>query len=199
MFARELDLRISEADYLVLEAASTFKHEFFQGYIISMAGSSVGHNRITGNVTWALNNQLIRRGCLVVPNDLRVRMPGGDYAYPDVVALCDEPRLHPNVKPDTLLNPTLIIEVLSPATRNYDRKDKAEAYRAIPTLQHVLFIDPDRVLVHVMSRQADEGGWMLRDYTSLDDTIPLPALEATLALRDLYLNVTGLSQESVQE
>src|SRR5579859_5553179 len=113
--------RLTPEQYLDAERTAEFKHEYYNGHIYAMSGGSYRHGQIIGNLTGALLTRLATRPCSVVPNDLRLRVsPDGLYTYPDVIVVCGDPRFVDN-QHDTLLNPALIIEVLSPSTEAYDR------------------------------------------------------------------------------
>lgn len=177
---------ITPEEYLELERAATdAKHEYFAGEIFAMAGGSVRHARIISNAHHALRNALAGKPCDAFTSDVRVRVSEtGLYTYPDVVALCGEPEL-PDDHEDTLLNPTVLIEVLCPSTARYDRGDKFLHYRTIPSLQDYLVIAQDRMHVEHHQRQA-EGRWLLTDFRSNGDTIELTGVPARLSLSDLY-------------
>ena len=117
------------AEYLALERKATFKSEYLNGKIFAMSGASLAHTRITADILTELNNQLRGGGCEVISNDMRVKTgPKSAYLYPDVVVFCSEPRFEDNLF-DTLLNPILVIEVLSPSTEAFDRGEKFRHYQ----------------------------------------------------------------------
>jgi Uma2 family endonuclease len=179
---------ISVEDYLEIERRGPVKHEYFRGEIYAMSGSSEEHNLITTNVIATLHAQLRRRPCRVYPSDMRVRVrPTGLYTYPDVTVVCGLSRFDDSHQ-DTLLNPTLIVEVLSPSTAAYDRGEKAEQYRRLDSLQEYLLIAQDRVHVEHYRRQPDNQ-WLLTETDALNDSLDLPAIECQLLLADLYEKV----------
>ncbi len=179
--------RYSPADYLALERASPTKHEFFDGEIFDMAGGSIPHSRIGTNVTIALGNLLQGRTCQVFNSDLRVKVPRGLYTYPDATVVCGELQLE-GEQQDILLNPRLIVEVLSPSTEAYDRGAKFAQYRSCPSLSEYVLVSQDHALVEHFARQPS-GQWLLTSYDSLDDRVSLPCLNVEIPLSDIYVNV----------
>ncbi|NCC32561.1 MAG: Uma2 family endonuclease, partial [Chloroflexia bacterium] len=134
---------ITEQEYLVFERASTSKHEYFDGQIYAMAGASRIHNLIAGNTLAALHGQLRRKPCQVFPSDMRVKVTRtGLNTHPDLVVICGEPECTDDAL-DTLINPFILIEILSPSTERYDRGMKAQHYRTIETLQDYILIAQD--------------------------------------------------------
>ncbi len=128
------------AEYLAWERAAPDKHEFLGGEIFAMAGASFAHNKIVGNIVGELRDALRDRPCDVTPSDLRVKIPAvGLYTYPDAVVVCGEPQFEDD-KLDTLLNPTVIVEVLSDSTEAYDRGKKFRYYRTIPSLRDYVLV-----------------------------------------------------------
>src|SRR5271157_364012 len=151
---------LTEEQYLEIERKAEYKSEFFQGEMFAMAGAGYAHNLLIMNAGAALHQQFRSRPCVVLPNDMRVRVSKtGLYTYPDLVALCGKPELL-DARQDTLLNPNLIVEVLSPSTEAYDRGQKFAHYRAIESLSEYLLVSSDRVQVDLFTRQPD-GRWLL--------------------------------------
>jgi Uma2 family endonuclease len=177
----------SEDDYFAVEASSAIRHEFYRGEIFARAGASLAHNHLSANVLTSLRGAVRPKGCSAFGSDLRVKTPGGLFTYPDVMVVCGPISLAPD-RPDTVTNPCIIVEVLSEATRDYDRGEKFTLYQAIPTFHEYLLIEQDRVCVEHWRRQPS-GGWMVQTHTSLDATISLPTLGVTLSLREVYLQV----------
>src|SRR5215216_7594453 len=134
---------ISPEEYLAIERKSEIKHEFFAGEMFAMVGASKRHNLITANLIRILGNQLLERPCNVYPSDMRVKVSAtGKYTYPDVVIACEEEKFD-DAENDTLLNPVIIIEVLSESTEAYDRGKKFEQYQNIESLTEYLLIGQD--------------------------------------------------------
>ena len=189
MFAyKEMNvIRMTEAEYLAFDRVSKTKHELFNGEVYAMAGASERHNRIAGNAYGSLWGQITPNGCSIYASDMRVRIPNGNYAYPDVSALCGSPDLLTD-ELDILLNPSVIIEILSSSTESFDRGNKFTAYRAIPSVMEYILIAQDHPHVEVRARQSD-GSWVIREYIQLTDRVHLPSIDAHLALTDVYRNV----------
>lgn len=161
------------------------RSEFANGEVFAMTGASLIHNAIVSNINREISIQLKGRPCQVYANDLKVLIRSADAGkYPDLVALCGEPELLDNRR-DVLLNPTLIVEVLSDSTEAYDRGDKFALYRQLPTLQEYLLVSQNRVGVDLYTRGAD-GRWTLNDYAALTDRVPLASIDCSLNLAEVY-------------
>jgi len=190
--ATQSKAHLTEAEYLSLDRVATVKSEFLDGEMFAMAGASLIHNRICGNVYASLRPQLERRGCEIFTSDLRVRVPRtGLFTYPDLVVVCGEAELYDDEAMDTLLNPALIVEVLSGTTEAYDRGEKFAHYRTIASLESYVLVAQDRVLVEHYARQGDL--WVLRDADRLDATLELASVGCELALTDVYKRVPHAS------
>lgn len=176
---------VSEDDYLDHELRSEAKHELIHGVIVAMAGASREHNAIAGNIVGLLRALLKERRCLVFPSDQRVHVEAtGLFTYPDVSVACDGLRFHPKNR-DTLLNPCLLVEVLSDSTEAYDRGAKFAHYRAIPSLlEYVLVSQHERKIEHY--RRLDTGQWVLTIYEGDNAAAALPALGCELSLAEVY-------------
>ncbi len=178
---------ITPEEYLAIEREAPYKSEYFQGQMFAMAGAGLAHNLLVMNVGAALHQALRSRRCRVVSSDMRVRVSAtGLYTYPDVVALCKDPELADDHF-DVLLNPELIVEVLSPSTATYDLGRKFEHYRTIESLTGYLLVASDRVHLDLYTRR--NGVWALTDATGLDAFMELPTLGCRLTLSDIYENV----------
>jgi Uma2 family endonuclease len=154
-----------------------------------MSGASREHNLIAGNIVAELNQQLRGKPCEVYPSDMRVKVRAtGLYTYPDVIAICGEPKFEDDYV-DTLLNPTLLVEVLSPSTERYDRIAKTSYYRTLDSLAEHLLVAQDEVRLEQYVRQPN-GQWLLFEYTSLDGVAELQSINCSLALRDIYDKVS---------
>ena len=164
------------------------RHEYMDGEIIPMPGASLAHNLITGNIFVELYTRLRGRGCLVLANDMRISIPTArSYFYPDLGVVCEEPRFEDDVF-DMLLNPIVVVEVLSPSTEAYDRGEKFAHYRQLPSLQEYILVAQNRVLVEHYRRQ--EKQWVLTDFRTLDEILPLPSIQCELPLQQIYERVT---------
>jgi Uma2 family endonuclease len=179
---------LTPEQYLEIERAADYKSEYFRGEMFAMAGAREAHNLLVANLVASLHQQLRPKPCRLYPSDMRVHVRStGLYTYPDATAVCGE-RLFIDGQTDTLLNPGLIVEVLSPTTEAYDRGRKFEHYQSIESLRDYLLVASDRVHVDLYSRQAD-GRWMLSSASRMDESLTLESIGATLLLSDLYEKV----------
>jgi Uma2 family endonuclease len=180
---------LSPHDYLALERQAKWKSEYMDGEMVAMAGASRNHALIVTNLTRELSTQLLQRPCEVYSSDLRVRVPAtGLYTYPDVVVVCAEPRFE-DEHADTLLNPTVILEVLSPTTEAYDRGKKLESYRTLGSLQEYVLAAQDGPRIDHYARQGD-GQWLLTAAEGLDAVVLLPSIGCELTLAGIYAKVS---------
>ena len=179
---------LNEEGYLALERAAESKSEFYDGRMVAMAGAKGPHNIVAFNASGSIWSRLTG-SCSGYTSDMKVRVPAGFNFYPDVTISCGAPRYHDSGN-DILLNPVLIVEVLSPSTEAFDRGRKFELYRAIPSLRAYLLIAQDRVQVDLYLRQ-DDNRWLLTSASSLDDTLDLSEpIHCQIPVSELYRNVT---------
>ena len=179
---------VTPEEYLALERAAEYKNEYFDGEIFAMTGASRRHNLIAGNIGGSLWQQLRGKPCEVYPSDMRVRIPSANiYTYPDVVVVCGEPQFEDDYV-DTLLNPTLLVEILSKSTASYDLRVKSGYYRTLPSLTEYLFIAQNEYHVAQHIKQAD-GRWLLADIRGADGRAELSSGGCVLALSDVYERV----------
>ncbi|HEU4324036.1 MAG TPA: Uma2 family endonuclease [Roseiflexaceae bacterium] len=151
---------LTEEEYLAFERASTTKHEYYKGRIYAMTGASARHNLITGNTIASLHGQFRRKPCRVYPSDMRVKaQQTGLNTYPDVVIVCGQPLFIDDAL-DTLINPTVIIEILSPSTEWYDRGMKFHHYRTISNLRNYILISQDAYRIEYYRRQDKISGFL---------------------------------------
>ncbi len=177
---------ISPEEYLVMERVSPVKHEYFKGEIFQMAGTTERHAAVSSNINVSLGSQLKKRPCKTYQSDLRVHIPAtGLYTYPDVVVVCGRPSLADKVYLDTLLNPVLIVEVLSPSTADYDRGAKFDHYRTIESLREYLLVWQDKKRVARYTKR-DDGSWILNDFIGDDADIELNSIGCSLSMEDIY-------------
>lgn len=180
--------RLTPEQYLAIERAAEFRSEYFDGVMYSMSGGSSVHSQIMGNLSGEFRNALKKRPCFVMPSDSRVRVGKGIlYCYPDLVIACGA-REYADDEKDTLLNPTLIIEVLSPSTESYDRGDKSAQYRSIRSLQAYALVSQDHPHVEIYRRNS-EGQWTLTDVDGLDATChfgELDSVEVSIPMAEIY-------------
>jgi len=179
--------RFTPQEYLALERKSETRNEYYNGEIFAMAGASREHNLIAGNLFRDIGNQLEDRPCETYMNDMRVWIEAtGLYTYPDVVVVCGEPRFQ-NREVDTLLNPAVIVEVLSPTTEAYDRGDKFRHYRRIDSLREFVLISQDRMMVERYTRQGKD--WVLSDMTDPDQVLKLESIGCQIPLGRIYAKI----------
>ncbi len=174
---------LSEQAYLEQERLSDTKHEFYNGDIFAMSGASFAHNSIVANLVAGLHSKFKNRPCRVLPSDQRVQLRDG-YVYPDVSVVCGKPEFYDK---DNLLNPVVIIEVLSPSTADYDGSGKFARYRQLSSLQEYILVAQDRTHVIHYVKQA-EHHWTLYEYLDSGE-FELPALACSLDLADIYAKV----------
>ena len=179
------DVYVSSQEYLALEKQAVYKSEYISGTIVAMSGASRKHNLIVTNIVTSLVQQLRGRPCEVYASDMRVKMPASDlYVYPDVVVVWGTPQFEDSDL-DTLLNPTLVIEVLSQSTEFRDRGVKAQGYRLRDSLAEYLLIGQDQCRLEQYIRQADNQ-WLLVDFHALEETVNLASIHCTLVIQDVY-------------
>ena len=182
------DLRNAAVEaYLAADAESESRLEYAGGEIVAMAGAAPNHVRITRNITVRLENQFGDGPCEAFASDLRVQVSPTQYRYPDVVVVCGTAQFA-NTKPQTLLNPIVIIEVLSDSTQEKDRGDKFRENMQIATLRdYILVTQTERRVLHY-ARQADNR-WLVTEYTQADAVLSIESIGATLALTDIYRRI----------
>jgi Uma2 family endonuclease len=179
---------VTPEEYLEYERAAQYKNEYFDGEIYAMTGASRKHNLIAGNVFAELKRQLRGKPCEAYISDMRVRIPSANiYTYPDVVVVCGEPEFE-DADVDTLLNPTLLVEVLSKSTASYDRSVKSGYYRTLPSLAEYLLVAQDESHVVQHTKQAD-GRWLLADIRGAEGRVELASVGCVLSLADVYERV----------
>ncbi|MBW4643584.1 MAG: Uma2 family endonuclease [Goleter apudmare HA4340-LM2] len=175
-------------EYLKLEEAADYKSEYIDGKIIPTAGGTVNHNQISLNLSSELNFAFKKQKYRVYMGDVRLWIPQKRiYTYPDVMILVGEPEFFNNRK-DIILNPQVIIEVLSKSTTGYDCEDKFEVYRTIPTFQEYLLIDQNRIRIDQFSKTGKKQ-WVLREYDKEDEKVSLVTVPFEISLEDLYNKV----------
>ena len=179
---------LTSLEYLEWERCQESKHEYLNGDIFAMTGASRKHNLITANLLAGLHTQLRHKPCEIYSSDMRVKVsPTGLYTYPDIVVVCGEPQFEDTLL-DTLLNPLLIVEVLSRSTENYDRGKKFSYYRRLSSLQEYLLVAQDQYQVEHYVRQPDEA-WLLREYQHPENQLQFTILNCKLSLAEIYEKV----------
>lgn len=179
---------VSIEEYLTLEASAESRHEYIGGEIVAMTGASIVHNQIKQNISRFFDDPLDAQGCNLYTSDMRVMVRDtGAFMYPDAVVVCGEidKETHGG---ESILNPSIIIEILSHSTESYDRGLKWAYYKLIPSLQEYLLVTQSRPYVEQYTRQSDNS-WRYVTYTGLDSLIFFPSVEVELSLRDLYRKV----------
>lgn len=176
---------VSPEEYLRLERMAEFKSEYIDGRVIAMTGVSLNHTRIVHNFSRTLGNQLLEGPCEISLTELRVKLNGPGYVYPDIVGYC-EPRLE-DAHFDTLMNPVLIIEVLSPSTEKYDRGEKLAKYRSLASVSEIVLVTQTAVLLERYVRTGDV--WAYSKYSELDAALPLTSIGCEVPIRDIYARV----------
>lgn len=173
----------TEAEYFEFERKAIGRWEYVNGAIRQMAGGADDHNVIAINVARTLGNAMVPRGCRVYGSDMKIHTGDGNNTFPDVAVVCG-PRHYHGGRTDVISNPLLIVEVLSPSTAGYDRGEKFDHYRTVPTLADYLLVSMDEPRVFHYSLRGDL--WVFQETTGLDAAITLPSIETTLALADIY-------------
>lgn len=180
---------MTEAEYLKFERSSDTKHEYIDGHVYDMAGASEAHSLITVNLITSLRTQLKGSPCKVYSSDMRIKVPAtGLHTYPDLSVMYGEAEFADD-EFDTLVNPTLLIEVLSPSTESYDRGKKFQQYRLLPSLKEYLLVSQDSARIErFLVQEADF--WQFNDVQGLTSDIHLPSIDCTLSFSEVYDLVT---------
>ncbi|MGH9937365.1 MAG: Uma2 family endonuclease [Blastocatellia bacterium] len=175
-------------EYLAIERKAEYKSEYIDGVMYAMAGGSPQHSLISGNVLTEINIQLRNSPCQVYNSDMKTRVPSSRrFHYPDVTVVCEEPRFADDER-DVLLNPLLIVEVLSDSTADYDHNEKFDDYREIESFREYLLVAQDEPVVERFLKQPD-GSWRGAKVEGLDQSIELATINCRLKLRDIYAKV----------
>jgi Uma2 family endonuclease len=189
--SKQIKPYITPEEYLAVERSSEGKSEYLNGEIFAMTGASRRHNLIATNLVVSLGNQLKGRPCEIYVSEMRVKVNEiGLYTYPDVAVVCGEPQLEDKYV-DTLLNPTVLIEILSTSTERYDRIAKSDYYRRLESLAEYLLVAQKQYRVEQYTRQSD-GDWILTETDSLDGIVDLQSIKCLLPLREVYDKVSPL-------
>jgi Uma2 family endonuclease len=188
--------RLTPEQYLELERAAEFRHEYYNGRMYAMPGGTFPHVVVIGNLSRELGNALKKRPCVVATSDLRVRVSAnGLYTYSDIAVVCGPPKLLDGHK-DTLLNPILIAEVLSPSTEAYDRGFKFAQYRTLESLQEYALVSQTEPRVEVFRRQSS-GDWLLSEAVGLEAVCRFESVNSIVALSEIYANITFGGEEAI--
>ena len=185
MMTAQPDPRVATQEYFRQDQQSEGKLEYYAGTVVAQAGSTARHNLIAANLIANLHPQARQNGCRIFPGDMRVQaIDQAVYTYPDVTVVCGAP-LYADPGQMTLLNPTVIFEILSPTTQTRDRTEKLVYYRQIDSLQEYILIAQHTPYVQRYTRQTAHF-WYVRLTDDLADQIAIPAIGCTLALADVY-------------
>lgn len=177
----------SDEEYLAFEREVEEKHELIDGEIVAMAGASREHNLIGVNVSSELHFRLKEKKCEIYANDMRVRMKSGRYGYPDVVVVCDKPQFADD-EFDVLLNPLVVVEVLSKSTRFRDKTEKLKTYQKMESIRDILLIEQTEPRIEHYIKQTPNQ-WLLRIYENLGETIALKSLKCELPVAEIYAQI----------
>jgi Uma2 family endonuclease len=183
--------RYTIEEYLRLERDSSQKHEFHFGEILAMSGGTPEHSLIATNILGELRSRLKAGRCRVYDSNLRVCVSStGQYVYPDGTVVCDPLQFDPNdLRRETVTNPRVIVEVLSPSTESYDRKAKFDAYRKIDSLEEYALVSLENPRIEVLLRQTD-GSWAITVFTGMDSVAKLRSIQVDLPLAEAFAGVT---------
>ncbi|MBL8131876.1 MAG: Uma2 family endonuclease [Anaerolineae bacterium] len=180
--------QITPQEYLAFEREAEIKHEFLDGEIYAMTGASLAHIVINGNIWASILSQVRGRGCRSYGSDLRVRVGYHAFFYPDLTIVCGAPLFDAGAGAATLLNPTCILEILSPSTEQYDRGAKFLRYQQIDSLAQLVFINQGMPLIECYTRQGS-GAWLYTTAAGLEATLPLESIGCALRLSEVYEEV----------
>jgi Uma2 family endonuclease len=176
--------KVTAEEYLALDRAAEFRSEFLDGEIVAMSGGSMRHARLGGSMYGQLYNALQGSDCEAFGSDFRVRVSPRMYTYPDVIVVCGKAVLA-DERQDILLNPAVIVEVLSPSTEHYDRGVKFQYYRGIESLQDYILVAQDQIRIEHYTRR-DARTWTLRDYQSSKESLVIESIGVSVPLARIY-------------
>ena len=180
---------VSAAEYLAAERVAVEKHEYYQGEIFAMSGASRNHHEIFSNLFVDIGTKLKGKNCKPYGSDFRVHIPKNTlYTYPDISIICGDVDLT-DEHFDTVTNPTVIIELLSRSTRNFDKGEKFTLYRDIDSLREYILVDTEKIYVEKNIRHPDNS-WQLTDYRSIEDSFTISTVDLSFLLQDIYEGAT---------
>ena len=181
---------ITPEEYLLAERASEEKHEYYDGQVLAMSGARMKHNNINSNLIINIGSYLKGKECRILPGDMRVSTPSRDaYMYPDALIVCSEAQLQDDVF-DTLLNPSVIFEILSTSTRSIDKGRKLFFYQQIPSLLEYIMIDSQKRFIQLARKQAN-GGWVFENNSDPASSLYIRTIDFSISMDDIYTH-TGL-------
>ena len=181
---------LTPEEYLAIERAAESKSEFYDGRMYAMSGASFEHNLISSNLLANLYNQLRGGPCRALSSDLRVSLAEGNYVYPDLVIVCGKPQFTDD-EFDTLNNPRVIVEILSPSTEKWDRGGKFSKYQRVPSLQHYVLGSQNDPIIEQHDRQADDS-WLMTRTPWPDGVLTLDSIGVAIPIREIYLDALPL-------
>lgn len=178
--------RFTIEEYIDFDKNSEERWEYFDGIVISMSGGTLAHNQISVNLLFGVRNNAMAQGCQVLPADMRIKVPKAPpYRYGDIVVVCGPPVIESVQGLDVLVNPSLIIEILSESTEAYNRGQKFLSYKSIDSFREYLLVAQDRPYITHYVRQAD-GSWLRFDIEGLESEIDLVTIQCKITLREIY-------------
>lgn len=186
MVSERLPQKMSVEEYVAYEQETGIKHEYIDGEIYAMAGGTDNHSTIALNCGSELREQLRKKPCRGFNSDMKVKISDLKYIYPDFAIACGEPQFA-DEKRTMLINPTLVGEVMSPSSEDYDQGTKANYYRSLPSIQQYLLLDQDKPYAQLFTR--NDIGWQLQEFEGLDAVIPLKSIGCELKMSEAYLDV----------
>jgi Uma2 family endonuclease len=180
--------KISIEEYLEMENTSIEKHEYYRGEIFAMSGAKMPHNRISSNLMITLGQKLKGKKCQPYGSDARIHIESNTlFTYPDISIICGEV-ITLNNDDYNVLNPAVIIEILSPSTKNYDRGEKFKLYRDITTLKEYILVDSESIHIEVF-RLNETRHWELEEYNTITDHLSIKAIDETVSISEIYEGV----------
>lgn len=189
--------KMTVEEYIEFDKNNEGRWEYFDGEVVDMAGGTLEHNQIASNISRALGNRLEEKGCRSLPSDMRLKVPKAlPYRYPDVVVVCDDPIIETIQGQQMLVNPLLIVEVLSASTIAYDLDVKFRAYQSIASFQEYLLVSQDRPHVTRYVRRPDEL-WLREDIEGMESVVKLASVDCELTFNEIYRLVKFPPTESV--
>ena len=189
--------RYTLEEYLELDKNSEEKYEYFDGEVFAMAGGSLSHNRVAGNLFYGLRSRLEGGSCEVLPADMRIKVPKAfPYRYPDLSIVCGKPIIEELSGQQMLVNPLVLIEILSPTTEAYDQGRKFSAYQSITSFQEYLLVSQDWPHITQYVRQSS-GKWLRSEIEGIENVLKLESINCVLPLAEIYRLVEFKPQDEI--
>ena len=178
--------RFTLEEYIEFDKGSEERWEYFDGVVLSMSGGTLAHNQISGNLLSGLRRSALAQGCQVLPADMRIKVPKAPpYRYADVVVVCGPPVIESVQGLDVLVNPRLIVEILSDSTEAYDRGRKFVSYKSVDSFEEYLLVAQDKPYVTRYLRKPDQS-WLRTDIEDLADEVEISSISCTISMREIY-------------